>query len=411
MKEFFAFLFLVITGRFQKAFEQLKAMGLMSKFVFLALGGISYVVHQYPQALWTYAERGYFLTVLVRAPQAPGLPLSSAARSELNGLIATLEGDQAMELRRRNLGVNQGFNTWAVSQMTVALEEASPVQPAAVKAFFSQNMDKECGCWRETPQKQPHTGATGWTIFALSKLNEKAPAESINYVLSGQSPEGWWALHPATQEPRNASTYATAWATLALCSQLPLYEKEAGGLSEKIKASITSATDWMKRSAFAGEARWYDYPANDPHIKSISLSGLVLHTLHACGSPEMVREADPRWLDALPDGVTDASDTDVSNTYIELAGGELDFDRTRHYKLQWQLVATVDAYAAGNRMQKAAALQWIEAILKPGLASPDVRNKNWVSAELLYALKYLRKNESRDPAQTSVLPETKAAAQ
>jgi hypothetical protein len=58
--------------------------------------------------------------------------------------------------------------------------------------------------------------------------------------------------------------------------------------------------------------------------------------------------------------------------------------------LQWQLVATVDAFAAGTLAQRAAALQWIEWILTPGLVSPEVRNQNWVSAELLYALKYLQ---------------------
>jgi hypothetical protein len=90
--------------------------------------------------------------------------------------------------------------------------------------------------------------------------------------------------------------------------------------------------------------------------------------------------------------VTNANTTEVSNTYITPATGGLDFDRTRHYVLQWELVATVDAYAAGDLNQRATALQWLERILIPGLASPEVRNQNWVSAELLYGLRYLQAN-------------------
>jgi hypothetical protein len=58
--------------------------------------------------------------------------------------------------------------------------------------------------------------------------------------------------------------------------------------------------------------------------------------------------------------------------------------------LQWALVATVDAYAAGNLAQRAAAVQWIERILKPALLGPEVRSQRWVAAELLFALAHLQ---------------------
>lgn len=389
MKDIFTFIWFVITGRFSKAFELLRAMNLASKAAFIAVGAASYVIHQYPTQILRLVERSYYVALLTTVDSEKYLPLSQSAQKNLAELIDTLERDQAVDLRRRDLGVDQGFNTWAVSQMIVALGDKSPVTSDAVRGFFERNMDASCGCWRETPQKQPHTAASGWTLFAMSKLGLPPPDTSIDFLLARQSPDGWWPLHPAKVEARNASTYATAWATLALCSLRPQLAADKVR-SEKASLAVDGALNWLSRSKVTGKARWFDYPANDPHIKSISISGLAIHALHVCGAEGLLAATDSAWLDEIDYTIVDANDTDVSNTYIELMDGALDFDRTRHYKLQWQLVATVDAYPRGDKVQRAAAVQWIETILTPELAGPEVRSKNWVASELLYALKYLR---------------------
>jgi hypothetical protein len=165
----------------------------------------------------------------------------------------------------------------------------------------------------------------------------------------------------------------------------------------KIKFAIENSLNWLEKNEIVQAARWMDYPASSPSLKSVSISGLVVHVMRQCGhgDPSLHR----RWLASLPLDVTNANSTELSNTYITPIGGGLDFDRTRHYVLQWQLVATVDAYASGSLGERAAALQWIERILTPSLASPEVRNQSWVSAELLYALRYLQA-ASVPPAKT-----------
>jgi hypothetical protein len=46
------------------------------------------------------------------------------------------------------------------------------------------------------------------------------------------------------------------------------------------------------------KARWKDYPLNPSGKLSESISGLVLHALHAA-SPDNLRGIDQEWLDCL----------------------------------------------------------------------------------------------------------------
>lgn len=391
MREFFKFLFLLITGQFRNAFEVLRHLRLGIQLAFAGLGLGSYIVHQYPSELYGLAERGYYAAVLAKAPKSDAIPLSQRGQKQLSELIEILQNNLTTEIVRSKLGVEYGYNTWQVAQTVVALGDQSPLETKAVDDFFEANLDKTCDCWPETPQKPPHTGATGWTIYAMSAMGVRTPSGALSFLLNLQSPDGWWPLYPARLEPRSASTYATAWATLALCSQVSLQTgAESEAVAGKTKTAIGNALAWITKNEITQSARWLDYPVNHPSFKSVSISGLIVHVLHQCGHKNEAARLDGQWLDSLDTHITSADDTETSNVTINLKSGALDFDRTRHYKLQWQLVATADAFAAGTLAQRAAAFQWIERILTPGLAGPEVLNQNWVAAELLYSLKYLK---------------------
>jgi hypothetical protein len=374
MSDVFKFVVFVVTAQFSKAFELVRHLRLGTKLGFVAVGAVSYVVHQYPTELYTLGERAYYVGKLATGAKRDTILLSQSAQRRLAELIRTLQADLTIELKRRDLGVERGYNTWAVAQLVVALGEAVRSEAPAIQSFFEANLDKECSCWRETPQQQPHTGATGWTVFSMSRLGLKAPPQTLSFLLSLQSPEGWWPLHPAKLEPRSASTYATAWAALALCWQLPLQEPADPRIA-KIKFAIANSLNWLEKNEIGQSTRWMDYPANTPSLKSISISGLVLHVLEQCGhdDPRMQRA----WLDGLSLDITNANTTEMSNTYITPSAGGLDFDKTRHAVLQWALLATVDSYAAGTLIERASALQWLERILTPNLLSPQVRNETW----------------------------------
>ena len=67
-------------------------------------------------------------------------------------------------------------------------------------------------------------------------------------------------------------------------------------------------------------------------------------------------------------------------------------DRFQQITLPWMLIATVDAYPSGDVFQKARARNWIDAALtEHSVLTADASTNNWWRAELLYALKYVRK--------------------
>lgn len=390
MKTLTKFIFLVITGRMLPAFNILREHRVGAQLTFLALGLVSYVVHQYPRELYSLGERAYFASELITRSNNDGIPLSRTARQNLAQLITTLRAEQSAEFNRRDLGIEKGYVAWTIAQIAVSYGNVPPVDPASVRQFFEKTMDDDCGCWRETPQRQPHTGATGWTVYAMSTLGIPAPSRAVSFLLSLQGPEGWWGLHPTKPEPGSASTYATAWATLALCTQMPLQQKSGSSDDTgRIKAAVDKALAWLMQSEIQDTARWYDYPANGAKMNSASISGLVLHVLAKCGATSQLERQHRKWLDGMPAAIASASTAEVSNVMVTLASGGLDFDRTRNYVLQWTMIATVDAYASGSLLQKAAARQWLERILTPALVSDEVRKQTWVGAELLLALSNL----------------------
>lgn len=390
MQDFLTFLFHVITGRFRNAFEVVRHLRIGTQLAFVGLGLGSYAVHQYPKELWLAGERGYYAAMLSVSAQDGAIPLSKGGQQRLAQLIATLERDQVVELRRRKLGIGAGYNAWAVAQMAAGLGPNMPIGASELANFFQATVDRDCNCWRETPQSLPHTGATGWIVYAQAKLGIKTERPVLSFLLSMQSPDGWWALYPAKPDIINAGTYPTAWATLALCSQLPLQKDEPPADVERLRFAIENALNWLSKNETTQQARWMDYPANTPAIRSASITGLVLHTMKLCGHTEGAADAHRRWLANLPFEVTTANDTEISNTNLYLNNEGLEFDRTRHYVMEWALVGIVDAYASGTPLQRAAALQWIERILKPDLVSPEVRNQRWIAAELQYALRHLQ---------------------
>lgn len=402
MKDVFAFLFHVITGRFKMAFEAVRHLNPVTQVAFLGLGLGSYAVHQYPKQLWLAAERGYYVASLQISNPADRIPLSATALKRLDQHIATLEHDQIVELRRRNLGIGAGYNAWAVAQMVVGLGPAMPVPVKELKAYFDATIDRGCNCWRETPQSHPHTGATGWIVYAQSKLSMKTDPAVLDFLLSMQSPDGWWPLFPAKPEPVNAASYPTAWASLALCSQTPLLHDATEPRRERARFAVENALNWLSKNEV--EARWRDYPANTPSISSVSITGLVLHTYRMCGYTDGVAALHGRWLDQLPFDIASASESEISNTNLYLLNDGLEFDRTRHYVLEWTMIGIVDAYRSGSVRQRAAALQWLERVLALNLVNPEVRNQRWIAAELQYALRHLKSHAAPSDAKPATLP-------
>lgn len=394
MKTIFKFLFLVITGRLRPAYHIIRDLRLSTKLAFIGMGLASYVVHQYPRELYVLGERGYFAALLVAQGSGDRIRLSESAQKNLAGLIGTLQADHT--LHPKDLRPEKDASGWSTAQSLVAVGNLARVDAAQVRDYYAKLIDGDCGCWREEKKRQPHTGATGWIVFAMSEYGIELPPRTLSYLLEAQGAEGWWALHPATTDPRHASTYATAWATLALCTQITgrtgvAMHSEAG----RIKPAVDKALDWLAKREIEQSAHWHDYPANSPQLKSASISGLVLHVKRKCGVEQDLPRQHRQWLSGMPAVIANAGTAEFSNMMLPLNNGVTEFDRTRHYVLQWTMIATVDAYANGSLIQRAATQQWLERILTPALVSEEVRKQSWVSAELLYALRHLSNHLDR----------------
>jgi hypothetical protein len=341
----------------------------------------------YPNQAYMAVMRWPALASAYRAP-AGKIALSQSARSK----AAATAGQLTQELRSSFLRLRSNndatFTPWPVAQFSVVLGEREGLDDKFLSDYFKSRMDQKCNCWRETPEKEPHAGATSWVLYSMAAHSVEVPGEVVSSLLDLQDGKGWWPIYPARALDQNASSYATAWAIIALTElQGKINDKE---LANRIRVATGRAAAWLLDSRIASRTRWYDYPFGTKKIESISVSGLVLHSLHARLNAQDLTELDAKWIAELPAELGPASEFDLTDTYIILRNGALDFDRTRHYKLQWAMIATADAYANATLLERAKALAWFELMLKHEIVDEDVLKQNWVSSELVLALTRLR---------------------
>src|SRR5262249_39375643 len=151
-----------------------------------------------------------------------------------------------------------------------------------LREYMSTNRDPVCQCWRETEDKLLHTLATAWIIYSLAHYGQPATRQEIEFFITRQGETGWWPMFPATSNETNASTSATAWATLALHHQL---EKNLVAADQRTAVSdaIQKSIKWLTRRVEPGKARWTEYPPDqifERTLEYLAASALVVHTLH-----------------------------------------------------------------------------------------------------------------------------------
>lgn len=317
------------------------------------------------------------------------IALSTSARSKLIATIDQLTQELRGSFQQLRASNDASFTPWSVAQFSVTLNEQDGLDRDFLSNFFQSRMDRICNCWRETPEKAPHVGATSWVLYSIATHDIEVPLDSVRFLLGLQNEKGWWPLYPAQSLDQNASSYATAWAIIALNQlNVRIRDKELDG---QIGRATAKAAAWLMDSHIASRARWYDYPFGTKKVESLSVSGLVLHALHSRLKAKDLVALDAKWIAELPAELGSASESDLTDTYIILRNGALDFDRTRHYRLQWAMIATVDAYANATLFAKAKALAWFELMLRQEIVDEDVLKQNWVSSELVLALTHLRR--------------------
>jgi hypothetical protein len=284
---------------------------------------------------------------------------------------------------------NGSYGPWTEAQLVVSLQGNNTIDSADIERWFEGQSGK-CSCWREYATAPENLGVTGWVLLAFARVGMRPQPEQIEFVLQNQHAAGWWSMFPASDEPKNASTYATAFATWALAelSRRNLVDEPQ---KRRVAEAIGKGRGWLQDNTIPGKrGRWKNYPNGEYGEESISVSGLALHALHRTpGPPPQANDA--HWMAHLPAILpmpkeeTSSAQTVLTRQYGPAA------DPTHHFKLPWVLIATVDAYSAGGIAQRARAAQLFHQISdRQDSIRSDLKELPWLEAETLIALRYVR---------------------
>ncbi|HEV7682649.1 MAG TPA: protein kinase [Pyrinomonadaceae bacterium] len=333
----------------------------------------------------------------------PPLPLPALKTGSMGAALSSDEQGnvkQGIAVLSRNLG--SGLNDtsivqpWELAQMLVSAEGMTDLNEGKVLGTVS-DLAKENFCkWRE----KAHIAATGWVVLASLRSKSSSTSDQeklekrVDYILSKQN-QGWWPLYPSQPDSaRSPSTYATAYAVLALHEYLK--SEPTTSQEKRISSAIRKGQTWLLNSHIPNEASWKDGPDNPGGAPSVGLSGLVMHVLHrTLANTGELSELAKLWRQHLP--VLDPNPAYIYSSRVYF--GKNLIEDTNNLAMPWAIIATADTYAGGTEAEKKAADEWMKKALDHindnFLNREDsILNKlNYCKAELLISLRYLMDDE------------------
>jgi len=313
-------------------------------------------------------------------------PRDANTAEAVRDLINQLKNDISPANRDRP---NGSFGAWTQAQMVVGLQGQGITDSIEMSKWF-ESQAGHCGCWHQFTNDPPHAAVTGWVLLAFSRLGVPPAAQDVEFVLESQHKPGWWGMFPGTDDPGNASTYATALSIWSLEGLL------RGNLispdrKEAVTRAVAKGRAWLLDNAVSARpGRWKDYPNGVYGQESIGISGLTLHVLHKTPGPEP-SASDSYWMANLPKELPMPKD-EVSSAQIVITNQIGAFvDPTHHFLLPWLVIGTADAYPKGKLSQRAQAAKLFHQIPERREAiARDLKDMPWLAAETAIALRYLR---------------------
>jgi hypothetical protein len=344
------------------------------------------------------------------------LPTIEGPRDVLAGLRAAMHADvhhelwrqadrSAMEASLSNLypalavatddivdGKLHQYDAWAVAQHTAALPDGMGLAPDRLHRYFATQQDPDLRCWRRWKRTyEPcHLGATAWIVWSLLVEGNQSVDDAVKALVAKQHPDGWWPIYyPSQSTQANASTYATAVATLALTEYLN-QSSDASDAKTAVRRAVDRSARWLLEVREEGRARWKDYPQRTEGRESLSVSGLALVALDSA-----LREAPVRlheqWIDELPKGEIRALDKEVSSVSVHLDGDRVHFDNTWYPRFAWSVIGTVVAYRSVDLESRWRAKLWLVRQLAGALdghLDAESGSVPWMAAMNSLALRY-----------------------
>ena len=106
---------------------------------------------------------------------------------------------------------------------------------------------QDVACWQDNsslgnPRNIPKTS---WIIFTFAEIDIPATDTEIRFLLDQQHLDGSWSFFQITDDSPYSSTYATAWAVLALNNQLSKNLISDPLLSNKVSKAINTGASWL----------------------------------------------------------------------------------------------------------------------------------------------------------------------
>lgn len=316
------------------------------------------------------------------------IPLSNSVITQTKDMVGRFARMGAPE---RSLSDSETASTpWSVAQVHLSLFGLdSSLKPQQIVAYLRRNIDSGCSCWRESPPTKNATPKrtvwiSGYVLVLFSELGVPATDGETAFLLAKQRSDGSWpGFLVDPQLLAFSSTYATAWSILGLQSQLRRWPNRAD--HEAIASSVQRGVSWLLAKRGGQPARWFNYPFHSQRQTSLSISGLVLHTLHDASRAPLAT-LDKEWLDHLPEVIP----ADMGEKqYLDTPTIEgLANDYYVQIVLPWVLAATADAYGNGSPFQRARALVFLKrALTQKSVQAADTLD-SWWRAELLIGMRH-----------------------
>jgi hypothetical protein len=392
--------------------ERLNKLPLWSRLAILLILGTGLAITVYHRQIETYSFAVWGATFHrdeARVPESSRtnlIPALNEMGSELRTGFDDYKGNDSTDLQ---------YQAWNIAQIDVALwglrvndSVGAPINKVEQYLLESADRNDACGCgrgqnclcWRELKETTPsaanpvHLGVTAWAAFSLAhheNFSSTELAAAARFLAESQNSDGSWCAYMC-KDLGLASTYATAWALIALCELQSSRHQIDDQLRKTIVYSIERAKSWLRGANRdrCPNKDWPLYPAQATKICSKSVSGLVIFALIKSNPQCDIQSDIDAWYETLPDILPEADDSDIFGEWIVVGNGTRVKDSVHNLKWPWYFIGTAVTYPRASWIQRIKALAYLtKAVNAVDVARKQLGGKNWIEAELLFALRSL----------------------
>jgi hypothetical protein len=272
---------------------------------------------------------------------------------------------------------------WTMAQELIALHGRDRQADANALALINATHLTGTSCWPEyVKDADCHTLATSWALYSQALFAPQTDQSSLNALLDAQSPEGWWPMYFSLRGDRsNASTYATAWAIIAIGAQANVATPV---MQRRISVARANAIQWILSSEDQARHRWKDYPYNKGGVALDGVSALAVVALNQLPKDPRVMAVNRTWLVDLP--IYPGTLDEIERSNIELLGRSFRWDRTSYVVTPWTALSVDLAMRDGTTLGRANGRTYLDRFIAGLKTLKPASDPNYFSAELVACL-------------------------